>query len=53
VFGTAGQMPTVYTQAVMGGQGLAGLTVSLSGIVTTAARPASDPDASICTEQYG
>lgn len=52
VFGTAGQMPGVYTQAVMGGQGLAGLTVSLSGVVTTAGRPASDSDKSICDEDY-
>lgn len=28
VFGMAGQLPPVYTQAIMGGQGLAGLAVS-------------------------
>jgi amino acid transporter len=43
-------MPGVYTQAVMGGQGLAGLTVSLSGLITTAGRPHSDLP--ICQEEY-
>jgi len=39
VFGMAGQFPFAYTQAIMGGQGLAGLGVSIAGVVTSIGAP--------------
>mmetsp|Transcript_25862 Transcript_25862/g.65467 ORF Transcript_25862/g.65467 Transcript_25862/m.65467 type:complete len:528 (-) Transcript_25862:2705-4288(-) len=41
IFGLAGQFAPKYTQAVMTGQGVAGLLVSVTAIVTTAAEPAT------------
>ena len=42
LFGLAAVMPPVYTGAVMNGQGLAGLTVSVASILTTLAAPPAD-----------
>jgi len=39
VYGLAGRFPPVYTQALMGGQGLAGLSVSVTAACTTWLRP--------------
>ena len=39
IFGLAAQFPGMYTQAVMGGQGLAGVAVSVASIATTAGTP--------------
>jgi hypothetical protein len=39
IFGMAGQFPAIYTQAIMSGQGLAGLIVSVASILTTLAAP--------------
>ncbi|RKP20169.1 hypothetical protein ROZALSC1DRAFT_21635 [Rozella allomycis CSF55] len=35
LFGLAGEFPPIYTQAIMNGQGIAGLVVTLSAIFTT------------------
>lgn len=37
VFGLAGMFPPIYTQAIMGGQGLAGLMIAVASVITTAA----------------
>lgn len=34
LFGLAGMLPPIYTQAVMGGQGLGGLVVAFAGVLT-------------------
>ena len=42
IFGMAAYFPAEFTGALMNGQGLAGLTVSLSSLLTSAAGPAID-----------
>ena len=39
VFGLAGMFPGAYMQALMAGQGLGGMGVSIAALVTTAASP--------------
>ena len=41
IFGLAGRFPNVYMQAVMSGQGMAGIAVSLINIFTTISEPTS------------
>ena len=41
IFGLAGRFPNVYMQAVMSGQGMAGIAVSLINIFTTVSEPAT------------
>ncbi len=50
VFGLAGQLPPLYTQAVMGGQGLAGVSVSIASLASIWASPekTDDDDAYDC-----
>ena len=39
IFGLAGRFPAVYTQAVMSGQGVAGMSVSIISLVSTLGTP--------------
>jgi hypothetical protein len=39
IFGLAGRFPSVYTQAVMSGQGVAGMTVSVISLITALSAP--------------
>ena len=51
IFGLAAIFPPIYTQAIMSGQGLAGLIVSLASITTTAIAPPPDScDSDYCKE---
>lgn len=48
MFGLVGRLPPMYVQAVMGGQGLAGLVVSIVGLVTAFFAPTGD----VCKQEY-
>lgn len=50
IFGLAGLLPPIYSQAVMVGQGLAGVTVSLNGVLTTLDGPKRS--ANVCDDNY-
>jgi hypothetical protein len=41
IFGLAGRFPSMYTQAVMSGQGVAGMTVSVISLITALSAPCS------------
>ena len=45
IFGLAGRFPSVYTQAVMSGQGVAGMTVSIISLITALSTPCSGSSA--------
>ena len=51
IFGLAGRFPNVYMQAVMSGQGMSGISVSLISIFSTLAEPAEIKDLSFADVQ--
>mmetsp|Transcript_29860 Transcript_29860/g.58510 ORF Transcript_29860/g.58510 Transcript_29860/m.58510 type:complete len:475 (+) Transcript_29860:63-1487(+) len=51
MFGLAGDLPPIYTQALMGGQGLAGFAVAVNGLVAALATAGDHDNQTDCKNQ--